>query len=172
MIATIKVPRRTGECEVLGVAIYGQAPPGFGNPLSPFRGSPEDPPEVKAKFVALATLLTDPDQLRPVGDSRRLSSAPKGALPCTGNTAEPVRRGTVTGSPPQKTARAALTHWLIQEGGFELLTVELPLTELKLPGGKVMFGRRFDGGPGYVGLVWTKQVGGRWVVDRWETSGC
>lgn len=170
--AMIKVPKRTGQCEVIGLAIYGQSPPGFGNPLSPFRGSPEDPPEVRAKFVALATIVTDPEQLTPVRGSQRLGSAPKGALPCTGNAEEPVRRGDVTGSPPQPSARSALSHWLIQEGGFELLTVELPLTELKLPGGTVMFGRRFDGGPGYVGLVWMTKTGSGWAVDRWETSGC
>jgi hypothetical protein len=161
--STLSMPVAGSEppCTHLAADWLGDVPAGFGARVDGY-GGPRD--------RAIVAAFTAEKDLKLVDRTQQVSAAPTQALPCDG--ADTPTRGGTASTAPQPSAEQALQAFLDgpgeTAGGFN----RSGWTKFVLPGGGAAFGVPFDGGTGWVQLVYATDTGDGWVVTRWTTSGC
>ncbi|WP_088316115.1 hypothetical protein [Kineosporia sp. R_H_3] len=153
------VPGAEPPCAHLRVEWLGSVPEGFGASVDGFT-TPED--------KAVVAVVTPPEDLRLVSRTRQVATLPRHAIGCSGGDV-PNRKSSKDGA-PQPSAEQALTAFLDAAGDNGMN--RNGWTRLDGPGSEVVFGVPFDGGAGWVQLVFVTEGPNGWVVTGWETSGC
>lgn len=153
------VPGAEPPCAHLLAEWVRAVPDGFGAAVNGFN-TPQD--------KALVAVVTAPEDLRLVSRTKQVATLPRHAIPCSGGDV-PNRKSSKDGA-PQPSAEQALTAFLDAAGDNGMN--RNGWTRLDGPGSEVVFGVPFDGGAGWVQLVFVTEGPNGWAVTGWETSGC
>jgi hypothetical protein len=158
-LLSMPVPGTEPPCAHLRAEWFGAVPDGFGAAVNGF---------TRTLDRALVAVVTDPAELEPVSSTKQVTTLPRHAIGCSGGDV-PNRKGGAAGE-PRADAEQALTAFLGAAGDNGMN--RSGWTRLDGPGSDVVFGVPFDGGAGWVQLVFVSERADGWVVTGWETSGC